>query len=1240
MFKTALALAFVLLALLFPFAVSAQGPELPALFYGAATFYNPATGGRGPAPAGRALIAKVAGQERGRVLLPKAGAYGPCSASPCLLVQGEISAGATIEFYLEGVKADQQAQFKSGELRQLDLTFPDTAPPSAPTGVTRAGGPRSREGSFSWGASQDAESGVRTYLVDLDSSGWAEVGAVAGWATPDQLQDGFHSFAVKAVDWTGNESGAATTSFLVDLTPPSAPGNLVKASRDNDRTVRLTWSAAADTVSGIAVYLVSVDGGPPESVAEAAWTSSGQVEQGPHSVMVRARDGAGNEGAGITTSFVLDFTPPTAPSGLRQTKEAAGIRFSWGDSADVPSGLLRYDVRLDGSDWQDVGLSTDWLSATSLGEGTHTFEVRAADRAGNLSLSGSLSFSIDLTPPRAPGSLSRISPASNPRPDFSWGEATDLGSGVKEYQVQLNGGDWQSVGANLSWGVPISLAEGQHVLAVRAVDIAGNLGQAAVLSFVVDATPPQVLEVRVADTASGIVVTWRTSEPATGQVEYGDTASYGRTTPLETALATERSVALSGLAPQGTYHLRVRVKDAVGNEGLSGDQVLTRGAEARLKLASFGLAPQIVTRGDAVTLTLEVSNIGEQEAPYLLPLSINGALVRDFSGTLAPQQKITLQFSVTAGEPGDYQVAWGGLEGSFLVLPTLVAANLNVEQPLTLGSVAARGEGGRPVQAVEGTVRLSEQEGALSLSLPVTGAEGVKLESLLDAGSGLTVAGNRVTIPVRDQGGQVAFNIIAETTGLVVTGNEARGTVTAMTLEVPRRTVDLSRQDPDLGAVSVSLEAQLKRLPSGAQMQVVVKKPSAEALAQVSSLLEKDGQRIAGVAVSIQVSKQNLVDDQDVGQASVTLSVGRRWAEREGPERVRIFRLSDSGVLEALETRFQGFDGDRAVFTAVSPHGLSLFTLVSVLALPPAFRVVGLSVSSSTVASGEALTVEARLTNTGGGQGTLPVALMLDDVVKETRNVTLGVGESTTLSFTVQSEASGPHTVSVLQVQTTFRVARPAHILATGLSVTPDLARLGQPVTAVLELTNDGELTGTHQATLLVNGKVQEQQQVTLPAGQKGQVRFVVQPSAPGVYQLQAEGQEASLRVLAPAQVVVTGLRVEPSTAKAGDPVSVVVQVANRGEEAASEVVTLMLDGAEQASKRATVDPGATAEVQFALTAKGAGLHSLKAGEASASLEVLPGKSYVVQIAAGVGGVLVLAAAGLLLWRWRRRVAA
>jgi len=106
-------------------------------------------------------------------------------------------------------------------------------------------------------------------------------------------------------------------------------------------------------------------------------------------------------------------------------------------------------------------------------------------------------------------------------------------------------------------------------------------------SEVRDTTPPVISEVKVSNISSSVTggsaeITWKTDEPATSQVSYGTSASYGTLQPsqTDTTLALYHDVILNGLAPQTTFHYKVTSRDADGNEKSSPDATFVTPAPA------------------------------------------------------------------------------------------------------------------------------------------------------------------------------------------------------------------------------------------------------------------------------------------------------------------------------------------------------------------------------------------------------------------------------------------------------------------------------------------------------------------------------------------------------------------------------------------------------------------------------------------------------------------------------------
>lgn len=111
-------------------------------------------------------------------------------------------------------------------------------------------------------------------------------------------------------------------------------------------------------------------------------------------------------------------------------------------------------------------------------------------------------------------------------------------------------------------------------------------GPEVVLASSHDTTPPVISDDEVALSASGVVVTWGTDEPASSQVDYGLTASYG-STAQNGALVTAHSLELSGASCGQLYHYRVASADAGANTASTADATFNLACSSGIMSDSF-----------------------------------------------------------------------------------------------------------------------------------------------------------------------------------------------------------------------------------------------------------------------------------------------------------------------------------------------------------------------------------------------------------------------------------------------------------------------------------------------------------------------------------------------------------------------------------------------------------------------------------------------------------------------------
>jgi acid phosphatase type 7 len=187
----------------------------------------------------------------------------------------------------------------------------DTQPPTTPTNLSAtAASPGQVD--LSWTASTD-NVGVLGYRVYRD-------GTQVGTTTATTYSDGLafpnttYSYTVVAYDAGGNQSLPSNTAVVTtpsDVTPPTAPANLIAAASGPD-TVDLSWSAGSDDVR-VAGYAVQRDGVQVGTSQATTYSDRSAEPETTYDYQVRAFDDAGNSS---DLSNVATVTTPAQPTVL------------------------------------------------------------------------------------------------------------------------------------------------------------------------------------------------------------------------------------------------------------------------------------------------------------------------------------------------------------------------------------------------------------------------------------------------------------------------------------------------------------------------------------------------------------------------------------------------------------------------------------------------------------------------------------------------------------------------------------------------------------------------------------------------------------------------------------------------------------------------------------------------------------------------------------------------------------
>lgn len=153
---------------------------------------------------------------------------------------------------------------------------------------------------------------------------------------------------------------------------------------------------------------------------------------------------------------------------------------------------------------------------------------------------------------------------------------------------------------------------------------------------------------------------------------------------------------------------------------------------------------------------------------------------------------------------------------------------------------------------------------------------------------------------------------------------------TTDTVEILEQTMDFTQLDPDVGECAVSIDVDITDAPEGASIQVTAMyEPPADVISGFELAATDAGLSIENIAYVVRVDKINITTD-NISTATITMKVGKAWADKYGVDNVRIFRIGDDGTKEVLPTEFTGYTDDQAVFVGTSESGLSYFALAGI----------------------------------------------------------------------------------------------------------------------------------------------------------------------------------------------------------------------------------------------------------------------------------------------------------------------
>jgi hypothetical protein len=387
---------------------------------------------------------------------------------PTFLEDADDTNNSSFDFSLQSPNPRNNATVPT----EKECVAPNTAILTKPANPTK-----STSASFTYSATPAAEA---EFECSLDGVPFASC-PLSGVTYAGPLTETSHSFEVRAVNSTGADPTPAAYTWTVDTTPPIATVNSHPADPSPGGSAAFTYQSneAGSTFECSLAKEAEADSFTSCPAAGKTYTN---LADGTYTFKVRAIDPAGNvqavpaEFSWTVDNSLADTTPPETTLEARPPDPSGSSTASFTYSSNEPGST--FECALDNGGF--AACPSTGITYTGLGNGPHSFQVRAIDPSANVDPTPA-GYSFEVVLPAMP--LSPLPPVERPLRIAPPG-TTPLGKPTTRTHDRTPTFRFRSSAAGASFqckldGAPYSacrspyttkaLAFGRHTLKVRAL---------------------------------------------------------------------------------------------------------------------------------------------------------------------------------------------------------------------------------------------------------------------------------------------------------------------------------------------------------------------------------------------------------------------------------------------------------------------------------------------------------------------------------------------------------------------------------------------------------------------------------------------------------------------------------------------------------------------------------------------------------------------------------------------------
>jgi PGF-pre-PGF domain-containing protein/PGF-CTERM protein len=764
-------------------------------------------------------------------------------------------------------------------------------------------------------------------------------------------------------------------------------------------------------------------------------------------------------------SAVPTNQPPTVDAGSDQTVSGGDeVQLNASSSSDPDGDTLSYEwTQLTGP---DVTLlvnesATPTFTAPDVDEDTTlSFEVEASDGNG-----GSDTDTVNVTV------IGNAQPTADAGPDQEVNETTEVqldASGSSDPDGDVVTYSWEQVAgpsvalADNSTATPSFTAPNVSADTTLTFEVTTRDGNGGTDTDVVNVTVVPTNDAPVADAGLDQTVNATdtvqldgtgSSDPNNDDLNY----TWSQVAGPSVDLSNSESATPTFAAPDLDTPIEVVFELQVSDGELTDTDAVNVTVEPVLAPTNFSVsdlsAPASVTQGDQVTVTANVTNIGDLEGTQ----TVDFRLDTDGSGTLDESESLanrTVTLASDESQTVEFEVPTEGLDtGTYL--HGVVTENDTQTAQLDVTTVTPPASFSVSDLSAPSTVTQGDNVTVTANVTNTGGLEGTQdIAFRLDTdGDGTldeseTLANETATL---SSGETISVEFDVSTDGLD-TGTYLHGVVTANESQTAEITVE---QVPpaNFSVSNLSAPASVTQADSVTVTADVTNTGALEGTQSVDFRLDTDG--------------SGTLDESEVlATETVTLAGGESQSV-------------------AFEVSTESLDAGTYLHGVVTANDSQTAQLeVTEVTSPASFSVSNLD-APSTVTRGESVTVTASITNTGGLEGTQDIAFRLDtdgdgtledDETLADETVTLDTGATQSVTFEVPTDSleSGTYLHGVVTdndtqtAQLEVTEPTPANFSVTTLSA-PTSAVQGENVTVTVGVTNTGDQAGRQTVDLRVD---------------------------------------------------------------------------------------------------------------------------------------------------------------------------